>query len=101
MRNPWDFWKGMLCADIFIYLVYMFFGLFQYSTKASTPTTPPSKVSTHTTTNTCWKHPCIRRHPIVGGLIAAALYGNIGIKVIYNNVFMELIPYVTPPLFCP
>jgi hypothetical protein len=31
MRNPWDFWKGMLCADIFIYLVYMFFGLFQYS----------------------------------------------------------------------
>ena len=31
MRNPWDFWKGMLCADIFIYIVYMFFGLFQYS----------------------------------------------------------------------
>ena len=31
MRNPWDFWKGMICADIFIYLVYMFFGLFQYS----------------------------------------------------------------------
>ena len=31
MRNPWDFWKGMLVADIFIYLVYMFFGLFQYS----------------------------------------------------------------------
>jgi hypothetical protein len=31
MRNPWDFWKGMLCADIFIYLVYMFFGIFQYS----------------------------------------------------------------------
>lgn len=31
MRNPWDFWKGMLCADIFIYLCYMFFGIFQYS----------------------------------------------------------------------
>jgi amino acid transporter len=31
MRNPWDFWKGMLCADIFIYLAYMFYGLFQYS----------------------------------------------------------------------
>lgn len=31
MRNPWDFWKGMLVADIFIYLVYMFFGIFQYS----------------------------------------------------------------------
>lgn len=31
MRNPWDFWKGMICADVFIYIVYMFFGLFQYS----------------------------------------------------------------------
>lgn len=31
MRNPWDFWKGMLCADIFIYLAYMFFGIFQYA----------------------------------------------------------------------
>ena len=28
-----------------------------------------------------------------GGLIAAALYGNIGIKVIYNNVFMELLGF--------
>lgn len=27
----------------------------------------------------------------IGGLIAAALYGNIGIKVIYNNVLMELL----------
>lgn len=26
----------------------------------------------------------------IGGLIAAALYGNIGIKVIYNNVLIEL-----------
>lgn len=26
-----------------------------------------------------------------GGLVAAALYGNIGIKVIYNNVLMELL----------
>ncbi|KAG9574486.1 amino acid transporter-like protein, partial [Aureobasidium melanogenum] len=31
MRNPWDFWKGMLAADIFIYVAYMFFGLFQYA----------------------------------------------------------------------
>jgi hypothetical protein len=26
----------------------------------------------------------------LGGMIAAALYGNIGIKVIYSNVLMEL-----------
>jgi hypothetical protein len=28
--------------------------------------------------------------PRTGGLIAAALYGNIGIKVVYNNVLMEI-----------
>jgi hypothetical protein len=32
----------------------------------------------------------------IGGLIAAALYGNIGIKVIYNNVLMEL--FRKPPM---
>lgn len=31
MRHPWDFYKGLLCADIFIYVCYMFFGLFVYS----------------------------------------------------------------------
>ena len=29
MRNPWDFWKGMICADIFIYCVYMFYCFFK------------------------------------------------------------------------
>jgi hypothetical protein len=32
----------------------------------------------------------------IGGLIAAALYGNIGIKVIYNNVLMEI--FRKPPI---
>lgn len=31
MRHPWDFWKGLLCANIFIYVCYMFFGIFVYS----------------------------------------------------------------------
>lgn len=30
---------------------------------------------------------------IVTGLIAAALYGNIGIKVVYTNVFMEFFKF--------
>jgi hypothetical protein len=33
---------------------------------------------------------------VISGLIAAALYGNIGIKVLYNNVFMEF--FHAPPL---
>src|ERR1700761_3771146 len=30
MRHPWDFWKGMLCAQSFICVVYIFFGAFVY-----------------------------------------------------------------------
>lgn len=31
MRHPMDFWKGMLCAQLFIGIVYVFFGTFVYS----------------------------------------------------------------------
>ncbi len=31
MRHPMDFWKGMICAQAFICLIYLFFGLFVYS----------------------------------------------------------------------
>ena len=31
MRRPMDFWKAMACAQVFISVVYMFFGLFVYS----------------------------------------------------------------------
>lgn len=27
MRRPMDFWKGMLCAQVVIYVAYLFFGL--------------------------------------------------------------------------
>jgi hypothetical protein len=30
MRHPWDFWKGMLAAQSFICVVYIFFGAFVY-----------------------------------------------------------------------
>lgn len=30
MRHPWDFWKGMLTAQSFICVVYIFFGAFVY-----------------------------------------------------------------------
>lgn len=31
MRRPMDFWKAMALSQIFIFIVYMFFGLFVYS----------------------------------------------------------------------
>ena len=86
MRNPWDFWKGMLVADIFIYLVYMFFGLFQYSYQGQYTYNVAIQSITPYNYQTAGNI-----LSIMGGLIAAALYGNIGIKVIYNNVFMELL----------
>jgi hypothetical protein len=91
MRNPWDFWKGMIVADIFIYLVYMFFGIFQYSYQGQY--TFSSAIQSTTPFNYRTAGNVLA---IIGGLIAAALYGNIGIKVIYNNVLMEL--FSKPPI---
>lgn len=31
MRNPMDFWKGLFCAQAFICIVYLLFGVFVYS----------------------------------------------------------------------
>lgn len=31
MRHPMDFWKALLIGEVFIYVVYMFFGIFVYS----------------------------------------------------------------------
>lgn len=45
MRNPWDFWKGMLLADIFIYFVYMFFGIFQYAYQGQVSPASRSRIS--------------------------------------------------------
>lgn len=28
MRHPMDFWKGLMCAQFFICIVYIFFGVF-------------------------------------------------------------------------
>lgn len=28
MRHPMDFWKAMICAQLFISIVYIFFGVF-------------------------------------------------------------------------
>ncbi|KAN0090425.1 Transmembrane amino acid transporter domain containing protein [Hyaloscypha variabilis] len=91
MRHPWDFWKGILCADIFIYVVYLFFGVFVYSYQGQFAFNPVmqglSPYNWQTATNIM---------NIITGLIAACLYGNIGIKVAYVEVFQELLH--APPL---
>ncbi|KAG2066629.1 hypothetical protein BDR04DRAFT_1106441 [Suillus decipiens] len=85
MRRPMDFWKAMAVSQIFIFVVYMFFGLFVYSYQGQYVVNPANQgISTYglqTATNAI---------SLTAGLIAAALYGNIGVKVIYNNIFVEL-----------
>lgn len=85
MRRPMDFWKAMAYSQIFIFIVYMFFGLFVYTYQGQYVVNPAnqgiSSYGLQTATNAI---------SLSAGLIAAALYGNIGIKVIYNNILVEI-----------
>ncbi|OLN88986.1 N amino acid transport system protein 6 [Colletotrichum chlorophyti] len=78
MRHPMDFWKALLCGEIFIYCVYLIFGLYVYSFQGQYAYNPVmqglSPYRWQTVTNIL---------NLITGLIAAALYGNIGMKVLY------------------
>jgi hypothetical protein len=91
MRNPWDFWKSLICAQSFIFVCYMTFGLYVYSFQGQYSFNPVqqglSLYNYQTAANICY---------ILTGFMAAAMYGNIGIKIIYHNVFQELMG--APPL---
>jgi hypothetical protein len=95
MRRPMDFWKAMALSQAFIFVVYMFFGLFVYTFQGQYAINPANQgISTYglqTAANAI---------SLTAGLIAAALYGNIGVKVIYNNVLVEIFgfPHLTATL---
>lgn len=91
MRRPHDFIKAMWGAQFFIYSVYLIYGCFIYYYQGQYA----FEVSYQGMSIYAWQ--------VVGdvmavfsGMIAAALYGNIGIKVFYNNVLMDL--FKAPPL---
>lgn len=81
MRRPWDFWKGLLIADIFIFLCYIVFGLVVYSEQGQFAYNPAYQGINPYTWQTVGNV-----FSLITGLIAACLYGNIGIKVLYANV---------------
>ncbi|KAB5585646.1 transmembrane amino acid transporter family protein [Coniochaeta sp. 2T2.1] len=85
MRHPMDFWKALLIAEIFIYVVYMFFGIFVYSYQGQFTFNPVMQgLSPYG-----WQTACNIMN-LFTGLIAAALYGNIGLKVLYVDVLQEV-----------
>ncbi|KAJ7091392.1 transmembrane amino acid transporter protein-domain-containing protein [Mycena belliarum] len=91
MRRPHDFFKGMILAQALIFSAYVVYGAFVYSQQGQF-TLPlayqgVSRYSWQTVGNV---------FSLVSGIIAAGLYGNIGIKVIYHNVIEDWIK--GPPL---
>jgi len=85
MRRPLDFIKAQFVAEIFIYVCYLIFGLVLYSQQGQYVYNPAnhglSPYSWQTVTNAL---------SLVSALIAGALYGNIGIKVIYQNIVQDI-----------
>ncbi|KAL8696837.1 MAG: hypothetical protein Q9201_007452 [Fulgogasparrea decipioides] len=85
MKRPYDFWKGMVFAQVFIFCCYIIFGFLIYSHQGQFTINPSYQgVSPYS-----WQT-AVNAIALVTALIAALLYGNIGIKVLYSNVFMEL-----------
>ncbi|KAJ4305796.1 hypothetical protein N0V90_001328 [Kalmusia sp. IMI 367209] len=93
MRRPMDFWKSLLCAEAFIYACYLIMGMVVYSAQGqftyplAYQGIPNSAYAWQTLGNAV---------SYASGLIAAALYGNIGIKVIYASVLRDVFNF--PPL---
>ena len=85
MRRPFDFWKGMITAQLFIYGCYMMFGLFVYSYQGQyTLPIAFQGIGSYTFQTVC------NAISLVSGIIAALLYGNIGLKVVYNNLLQDM-----------
>ncbi|KAH8697886.1 putative amino acid transporter [Talaromyces proteolyticus] len=91
MKRPKDFFTGMFAAQLFIYFWYMFYGLFMYGYQGQYTVNPSylgvSGYGLQTTGNV---------FAMLSAAIAAALYGNIGVKVLYHNIFVEIFRF--PPL---
>ncbi|KAG0688025.1 hypothetical protein C6P40_001519 [Pichia californica] len=82
MKRPWDFWKGMACAQLFIFSLYLLFAMVVYHYQGQFVINPAnqgiSNYGWQTTTNVI---------NLVSALIAAGLYGNVGIKCLYSSIF--------------
>lgn len=84
MKRPWDFWKGMAAAQMFIFSIYLIFAMVVYKYQGQYVINPAnqgiSDYGWQTTTNVI---------NLVSALIAAGLYGNVGIKCLYNSIFQR------------
>ncbi|KAJ9134070.1 N amino acid transport system protein [Coniochaeta hoffmannii] len=92
LQHPRDFLKAMWGAQLFIYVCYMVYGCYVYFWQGQYA----NQISYQGLSPYAWQTVC-NVLAVVSGIIAAVLYGNIGIKVVYNNVLVELLH--APPLY--
>jgi len=95
MRRPIDFWKGFLCAEIFIYSVYIIMGFVVYSNQGQYTYNIAYEGIPSDGGAYAWQT-LGNAVSFVSGLIAALLYGNIGVKVFYAAVLRDVFKF--PPL---
>ncbi|KAJ5648144.1 hypothetical protein N7490_004516 [Penicillium lividum] len=89
MRRPMDFWKGFIIAEIFIYVCYLVNGMVVYSAQGQFTYNPAYEGIPNTHGAYRWQT-LGNALSFVTGVIAALLYGNIGIKVFYSSVLRDL-----------
>ncbi|KAJ5160362.1 uncharacterized protein N7482_007366 [Penicillium canariense] len=91
MKRPRDFIKAMWGAQFFIYAVYLTYGCIVYHLQGQYSYNPSyqgiSIYGWQTVGNMV---------SLLAALISGGLYGNIGIKVFYNNVLLDI--FKAPPL---
>ncbi|KAF7177776.1 hypothetical protein CNMCM7691_006210 [Aspergillus felis] len=91
MKRPKDFLTAMWAAQAFIYFWYMFYGLFMYGYQGQYNVNPSylgiGSYNISTAGNV---------FAMLSAAIAAGLYGNIGLKVLYNQICVEI--FRCPPL---
>lgn len=91
MKRPRDFIKAMWGAQFFIYCVYLIYGCYVYYFQGQYSFNPSYQgVSLY-----AWQT-VGNMISLIAALIAAGLYGNIGIKVLYNNILLDI--FRVPPL---
>lgn len=80
MKRPMDFWKGMICGQTLIMVVYLFYGLFVYGYNGQF-----SYVTANQGIGSVGLQNAGNVLSIITGIIATVLYGNVGIKVVYQG----------------
>lgn len=83
LKRPMDFWKGMVVAQAFILVVYLFFGLFVYSYLGQY-----SFVTAYQSITSVKLQNAMNIIVIISYMLAAVLYGNVGLKAAYNGIFV-------------